>query len=125
MECKICFEKYDTEDLKPIVCMPCGHSFCSICVVQLKDCSICRRSIKDKSPNYSLLEVLEEHSGPRRTQSAKPKSAKPKSNPEALRLKNEGMKLSEEKRFYDAVKKFEEALEVCTYDYNEKYSLLW
>ena len=125
MECKICYEKFDTEIHKPIVCMPCGHSFCYNCVIQLKDCSICRRPIKDKSPNFSLLEVLEEQSGPRRAQSAKPVSEKPKSNTEALRLKNEGMKLSEEKRFYDAVKKFEEALKVCTYDYNEKYSLLW
>ena len=48
-----------------------------------------------------------------------------KSNQEALKLKNEGMKLTEEKIYCDAIDKFEEALRVCEEDYPEKYSLLW
>ena len=113
MDCKICYEKFDSDNLKPIICIPCGHSFCNKCVVQLKDCPICRAFITDKKPNFSLLEILEE------------KLKKPKSNKEALELKNAGISLNEEKRYYDALMKFEEALDVCENEYPEKYSLLW
>ena len=60
MDCKICFEKFDTRSTMPIVCIPCGHCFCKRCVSHLTKCSICRTYIKDKKPNYGLLDVLDE-----------------------------------------------------------------
>ena len=54
----------------------------------------------------------------------RPKKAK--SNEDALKLKNEGMKLSSEKSFKEAINKFDEALEIlCTENYTEKSSLFW
>ena len=80
MECKICYEKFDTEIHKPIVCMPCGHSFCFNCVIQLKYCSICRRPIKEKSANFSLLDVLEQSESDRQSSRVIPTSARPPQN---------------------------------------------
>jgi hypothetical protein len=127
MECKICFEKYDTEDFKPIVCMPCGHSFCSKCVIQLKECSICRTQINDKKTNFSLLEVLEEQSNMRSQQSVRPisRQEETKSDLEALRLIKDGIKLTEQKKHSEALFIFNKALGVCTIDFQEKYTLLW
>ena len=70
MECKIVYEKFDTIIHKPIECMTCGHSFCSKCVIQLKDCSICRRQIKEKSTNFSLMEILEQSESGRQSSRA-------------------------------------------------------
>ena len=54
----------------------------------------------------------------------RPKKAK--SNEDALKLKNEGMKLSGEKSFQGAINKFDEALEIiCAENYTEKSSLFW
>ena len=54
----------------------------------------------------------------------RPKKAK--SNEDALKLKNEDMKLSSEKSFKEAINKFDEALEIlCTENYTEKSSLFW
>ncbi len=51
---------------------------------------------------------------------------KVKSNEEALKLKNQGMKLSGEKSFKEAINKFDEALEnICTENFTEKSSLFW
>ncbi len=86
MECKICYEKFDTEIHKPMVCMPCGHSFCSNCVIQLKNCSICRRPIKEKSANFSLLDVLEQTKSGRHSRGAIASSAKPRNKNESPRV---------------------------------------
>lgn len=63
MDCKVCFEKYDKFEHKPIVIMPCGHTFCQRCLFDLKNkafiCPTCRQEIKSKKPNYDLLEVLD------------------------------------------------------------------
>ena len=87
MECKICYEKFDTEIHKPIVCMPCGHSFCSNCVIQLKNCSICRRQIKEKSTNFSLLDILEQNESGRQSSRAIATPAKsPQNKNESTRV---------------------------------------
>ena len=72
------------------------------------------------------MEILEEKN-PSNNKSYKSisKSTYTISNQEALKLKNEGIKLTEEKIYFDAISKFEEALRVCEEDYPEKYSLLW
>lgn len=62
MQCKICFEKYNNTVVKPYSLYPCSHSFCIRCLEALpqKECPKCKREIRDKQPNYDLLEALEE-----------------------------------------------------------------
>ena len=60
MDCKICFDKYDSKSQKPIVLIPCGHSFCKKCALHLTKCSICRTYIKDMRPNFGIIDFLDE-----------------------------------------------------------------
>ena len=122
MECKICFEKFNDSTFMPMICLPCAHTFCSTCVSHLSQCSLCREPISGKRPNFNLLEVLEERTEPRVRTSAR---SRPKSNQEALQLKNEGMELSKQKKYVESLVKFDESLSICTDNYPEKYSLLW
>lgn len=46
-------------------------------------------------------------------------------NQKALLLKKYGIELSKGKFFLEALAKFNEALEKCSDDYDQKYSLLW
>lgn len=59
MNCKICFENYDKINHKPIILLPCAHSFCSFCASQLQNCSTCRQFIAGRKPNYDLIENLD------------------------------------------------------------------
>lgn len=59
MNCKICFENYDKINHKPIILLPCAHSFCSFCASQLQNCSTCRQIITGRKPNYDLIENLD------------------------------------------------------------------
>ena len=34
LECKICFEAFNTTDRKPLV-LPCGHTFCKVTISDL------------------------------------------------------------------------------------------
>ena len=61
MDCKICYENFDSVCFKPVICIPCTHTFCSICVFLINECSICRSEISERKPNYSLLEILEDN----------------------------------------------------------------
>ena len=62
MECKICYEKYNENLKKPYSFQPCSHTFCIECINNLNklECPRCKREIKDKQPNFDLLEALEE-----------------------------------------------------------------
>jgi hypothetical protein len=62
--CKICFEKFNLTNRKPIITMPCCHTICLDCLNLLKkrkhhDCTICRTRIVGDNPNYAVLELLE------------------------------------------------------------------
>ena len=64
MNCKICCELYNNCEHRPIVLMPCGHSYCSKCVSILKqeypvNCPICREEVRLDKPNYELIETLD------------------------------------------------------------------
>lgn len=64
MNCKICYEKYDKENHKPITLMPCGHSLCTNCLVELKKqflviCPACRNAVSCDKPNYDLIDLLD------------------------------------------------------------------
>ena len=136
MNCKICFEKFDNTRFMPVICIPCAHTFCSTCVTHIKECSICRTKISEKKPNFSMLEILEEKPQIRPTISpqlktatssltvtTEPSQSGSKLSPQALKLKNEGIKLYEEKKFYGASQKFNDAIKIC-FDDAEK-SLLF
>ena len=70
MECQICFENFDSNNVIPKILTKCGHSFCKICLNRLSLnslsilCPICREktkiSEKGKFPtNHSLLITIE------------------------------------------------------------------
>lgn len=66
MSCHICFERYDLKDHKPITVMLCGHTFCCMCMNELKKghdykCPLCKSEIVNEKPNYSIIELLEEN----------------------------------------------------------------
>ncbi len=58
MDCKICFEKYDKFEHKPMV-INCAHTFCLRCLYDLKNkafiCPTCRNEIKSEKPNVNKL----------------------------------------------------------------------
>ena len=60
MNCKICFDNY-SDYKKPYSIFPCNHTFCIRCLNNLTDlrCPKCRTIIRDKKPNYELIEILE------------------------------------------------------------------
>ena len=64
LKCKICFEKFNLTNRKPIITYPCCHTVCLDCLNLLKkrkhyDCTICRTRIVGEKPNYTVLESIE------------------------------------------------------------------
>ena len=61
MNCQVCFENYNDKDNQPYAIIPCGHTFCKLCLESLKEtkCPKCRREISEKIVNYAILDVLE------------------------------------------------------------------
>jgi hypothetical protein len=71
MECKICFEQFDSNSFTPKILIKCGHSFCKICTEKISSkslniiCPICRETTKysngkDIPTNYSLIEYIDQ-----------------------------------------------------------------
>jgi len=71
MECKICFEVFDSVSFAPKILIKCGHSFCKICTEKISSkssnitCPICRETTKhtkgkDIPTNYSLIEYIDQ-----------------------------------------------------------------
>ena len=78
MECKICFEPFDSKYFIPKLLPKCGHSFCRICLERLMNkksnvnCPVCREmtiNYKDNNlpTNYSLLEIMDKSSSNEKT----------------------------------------------------------
>ena len=65
-ECKVCYEKYNTENNCPLN-LPCGHSFCSTCIQAFQNknpnflCPICQKPCMQAEipKNYAILELLD------------------------------------------------------------------
>jgi hypothetical protein len=58
--CKICFEKFDSLDRKPIIMMMCCHTICNNCINDLKTmpnyyCPTCRQPIISEKPKYIIV----------------------------------------------------------------------
>jgi hypothetical protein len=66
MDCRICFDKYNKFNRKPIVLLPCCHTFCMSCLINLKktsdslSCPKCRKHIGLFKPNYGILEIIDD-----------------------------------------------------------------
>ena len=60
--CDICFQKYNHEANKPIIIMPCCHTFCAQCLSRLdqEKCPNCNGWISLKSVNWGLLNLIPE-----------------------------------------------------------------
>jgi len=60
MECEICQQKFNESKFKPMVLMPCCHTYCSQCLKNLKEktCPSCRVFIQDSNINWSLLKLV-------------------------------------------------------------------
>lgn len=69
MDCRICFEKYNTHNRKPITLMPCCHTFCLSCLINLFksydfkfNCPKCREKFYLCKPNRILFELMKPES---------------------------------------------------------------
>lgn len=64
MKCQICFENYNHSLNKPYVLIPCTHTICIRCLDDLMDepklCPVCTLTIKDRNPNWALLDLIPE-----------------------------------------------------------------
>jgi len=57
--CNVCYYNYDHFEKKPLVLIPCCHSFCELCLSQIKlKCPTCNTGIVMKSVNWSLLHII-------------------------------------------------------------------
>ena len=60
MECEICRQKFNENKFKPMVVMPCCHTYCSKCLETWKEktCPSCRVLIQGSNINWSLLKTV-------------------------------------------------------------------
>ena len=64
MDCRICFDKYNKSNRKPITLLPCCHTFCMSCLSNLKkssdylSCPKCRKFICLFKSNHGILDIL-------------------------------------------------------------------
>lgn len=58
MECELCIKQFDDANHRPLVLIPCGHSFCASCVTQLTVCPSDRSRITSKVANWSILKLI-------------------------------------------------------------------
>lgn len=66
MKCNICFEDYNIINRKPMIVIPCAHTFCLNCLDELKKhdnkCPNDREIIINQKPNYALIDLLNSNS---------------------------------------------------------------
>ena len=58
--CPICYEWMLPPNRSPMICFPCGHSLCSVCLACLsfQKCPLCRASIQSSAVNVPLQNLL-------------------------------------------------------------------
>lgn len=44
-KCCVCIQDFGTKGLVKVICDPCGHVFCSSCILKIQNCAICRTEI--------------------------------------------------------------------------------
>ena len=62
MNCEICQDSFNLAEKKPLLLLPCCHTYCSECILQLKEptCPNCRQLIMSTKPNWSFMKLLPE-----------------------------------------------------------------
>ena len=63
MQCEQCNKLYGYNQQKPIVCAPCGHTICDVCVQNWNlpngnPCPLCKTSVKEIAINRSVIDIL-------------------------------------------------------------------
>lgn len=62
-ECDICGEHYNTTNHEPKILLPCCHTVCSGCVVEMRGsffkCPFCQTHVTDTKKNFALSNLLE------------------------------------------------------------------
>ena len=57
--CVICEKKYDNSSNRPYCLMPCGHTYCRICIENnLNQCPVCEAAYNQYIPDYNLLDQI-------------------------------------------------------------------
>ena len=80
LECKICYEKFNEYEHRPLTLVcdggACGHTFCAQCVAELRrspasigigggaECPACKAPCRFATPNWFALDLIR-HSAPR------------------------------------------------------------
>lgn len=72
--CQVCFEVMAPPERTPTMLVPCGHSFCKLCVdthrgrdaVAASKCPLCRAAIASAAENRALRAIVEDLVGKRR-----------------------------------------------------------
>jgi len=88
MNCEICQDQFDLAEKRPLVLMPCIHSYCSECINKLKEskCPNCRQPFYLTKPNWTLFKLLPESRVDKLKQNIKNYSSQIESLKEQFRL---------------------------------------
>ena len=59
-ECEICANDYDSDFHRPMVLVPCGHTFCAACIERLdnEECPYDRKTFTAKMPNWEVERAI-------------------------------------------------------------------
>lgn len=59
-KCEICMEDFDSINRKPNSLVPCGHTFCIICLEHIgsSKCPTCRSDFTNFIPNWEIIKRL-------------------------------------------------------------------
>ena len=52
VECPICYEDFNENDLKIVEC---GHKFCEYCISRITKCALCRCEFTNKNKNNIII----------------------------------------------------------------------
>lgn len=59
-KCEICMEDFDSLNRKPNSLVPCGHTFCIVCLEHIGNntCPTCRSEFNNFIPNWEIIKRL-------------------------------------------------------------------
>ena len=71
--CENCSKLYNINDQKPMILLPCTHTFCLQCINELKKqgskCPLCKKEFTSEKPNSDLLKKLDSDDSRKRNKS--------------------------------------------------------
>jgi hypothetical protein len=68
-QCEICTNEYNNDQARPHLLVPCGHTFCESCILQIENrqCPNDRTNFSDHIVNWEIMNHLLEAERPRST----------------------------------------------------------